>query len=229
MRLHWFQQVPFEGPGAFLSWAETRGISVSSTPFHADARPPSPSEYDVLAVFGGPMNIYEEDRYPWLKDEKRAIAQAIDAGKTVVGICLGGQLIADLLGGPVTRNAYKEIGWFPIALTDAAQALPLFSRFPKTFTAFHWHGDTFALPPGAVHLASSEACVNQAFLYGDRVLGFQCHFDYTRDDIGQMLVECDDELTPGPYVQTAEEIRAGLAHVEPLQARLFSILDALIE
>jgi GMP synthase-like glutamine amidotransferase len=120
--------------------------------------------FDFLAVMGGTMNIYEHDEHPWLIDEKRFIRQAIDAGKKVLGVCLGGQLIADVLGGPVTKNAFREIGWHCVQLTPQARELPLLeSSSTGELMVFQWHGDTFAIPPGAVCLASSRGCANQAF------------------------------------------------------------------
>src|SRR5690606_14426699 len=125
---------------------------------------------------GGPMNIYEQDIHPWLADEKRLIRAAIDAGKRVLGICLGAQLIADQLGGAVTANAEPELGWLPVQLSDSGRAFACFADFPAEFSAFHWHGDTYALPVDAQCLASTEGCAQQAFSWGNgRVVGRQFH------------------------------------------------------
>src|SRR5271170_6697939 len=120
MRIHYFQHVPFEGLGCIAQWAAEKEHTVTATRFYLDEPAPNPGEIDWLVVMGGPMNIYEEAEYPWLAREKRFIGEAIRGGKTVIGICLGAQLIADVMGGPVTRNLEKEIGWFPIELTPEA-------------------------------------------------------------------------------------------------------------
>jgi GMP synthase-like glutamine amidotransferase len=184
---------------------------------------------DAVFVMGGPMNIYEEAEHPWLRAEKTFLKTCIDQGKFLVGVCLGAQLLADVLGGKVTRNRHKEIGWHEVARTAAAAASPLAKALPERFWAFHWHGDTFALPPGAVHLAASQACPNQAFLVGRRVLGLQCHLEYTRDSIEAMLDHCGDELTDGPFIQSPERIRGGYQHLPQTRTLLCTLLDQLME
>jgi GMP synthase-like glutamine amidotransferase len=146
----------------------------------------------------------------------------------VVGVCLGAQLVAEVLGGRVFRNLYKEIGWLPIELTEEGRRSPLFEGLPQRLDVFHWHGDTFDLPPGSVHLARSKGCAHQAFLYQGRVLGLQFHIESTPDSVQQIVKAGADELVPARYIQSAECILAataeGYAHIN--QA-LFSILDRL--
>ena len=158
---------------------------------------------------GGPMNIYEEDRFPWLTREKIFIKDAIDSGKIVLGVCLGAQLIASVLGAKIHKNQYPEIGWFNVWLTDAARKSRVFRRLPERFTVFHWHGDTFDLPPGATWIAESDACRNQAFEYGGgRVIGLQFHLDTTLESIQRLVEHCGNELVPGEYVQSERELLA---------------------
>ena len=190
IRIHWFQHVPFEGLGCIEQWATEKGHALSVTRFHRDEPLPRIGEIDWLVVMGGPMNIYEESEYPWLAREKQFIGQAIRSGKVVLGICLGAQLIAGFLGARVTPNAHKEIGWFPLELTPEAVASPLFDFLPHRLTAFHWHGDTFALPRGALRIARSEACENQAFLYDGRVVGLQFHLEFTPQSLAAILPNC---------------------------------------
>ncbi len=130
------------------------------------------------------MNVDEHDLHPWLVREKQFIRRVIDRGVPLLGVCLGGQLIATVLGGQVTKNRQKEIGWFPVTLTSEAAASPLFARFPQQVPAFHWHGDTFSIPPGAVRLAASDGCDNQAFQYGRNVVALQFHWDYSQPERG---------------------------------------------
>lgn len=228
MRMHVLQHVPFEGPAAIAPWAQAHGFEMTSTALFENAPLPQVADFDWLVIMGGPMNIYEHGAYPWLEPEKRFIRAAIDAGKTVFGACLGGQLIADALGGKVTQNPHKEIGWWPVNLTQAGKRHAVFGRLPETFTPMHWHGDTFETPPGADAVAASEACQNQAFIYDNRVIGLQFHLEYTEESIEQMLLHCGDELAEGPFVQSAEAIRDGYGFVEPALGHMRQLLDGLL-
>ena len=138
---------------------------------------PSVDGYHGLIVLGGPMNVDQTDAHPHLEAEVRAIHQAIERDIPVLGICLGAQLIAKALGSSVRPNPQKEIGWYDVAVSDEGSRDPLFSHFSQSEKLFQWHGDTFAIPEGAVHLASSETCANQAFRYGDKVYGLQFHLE----------------------------------------------------
>ncbi len=227
MRIHWFQHVPFEGLGSIGRWMEAGGHSLSVTRFYEGDPLPDVAGIDLLIVMGGPMNIYEEDIYPWLAPEKKFIGRAIEGGGKVLGICLGAQLIADVLGGKVTRNQYKEIGWFPIEMTPDAAESSIFGSLPKRLTALHWHGDTFALPPGAVRTASSEGCLNQAFVYEGRVVGLQFHLESTRESVQDIIDNCGDELVEGKYIQTAEEIMADPGRFDQINSAMNGILDGM--
>ena len=174
------------------------------------------------------MNVYQEAEYPWLAAEKAFIATAIGAGKAVLGICLGAQLIAAVLGGPVSKGAQPEIGWYPVELTPEGRGLPLFAAFPVRFTALHWHGDTFSIPPGATHVASSAACANQAFAYdGGRVVGLQFHLEETRESLAQLVDNAGGELVQDDWIATPEELLAPEAPFAPCRELLFSLLDAM--
>lgn len=227
LRIHYLQHVEFEDAANIVPWAEARGHRVSRTRLHAQEPLPSPDAVDWLVIMGGPMNIYEHDRHPWLVREKEFIAEAIRRGTPALGICLGAQLIADVLGGRVTQNREKEIGWFPVSLTDGASHLPPFQSLPRQFLPFHWHGDTFSIPPGAVRAASSEACTNQAFQYGDRVVGLQFHLDYSAASIAKMVESCAEELVEGPYVQRWPELLTDAARAAGLRNLLDAFLDAM--
>lgn len=204
MHVHWLQHAEHEDLGCIAPWLAARNAQVSMTRLQRGELPLTQPDFDALIVMGGPMNIYEHAAHPWLVAEKQLIRSAIDAGKKVLGICLGSQLIAEVLDGPVTRNAHSEIGWFDVALNPAGRAHPLFDEWPERFEAFHWHGDTFAIPPGAQHLMSSEACANQGFVYRERVLGLQFHLEVTAADARRWFAE----ETPAAerYVQTPDVI-----------------------
>jgi len=201
MHLHSLEHVPFEDLAQIGVWAQDRGHSVSRTRFYADDPLPAWSDFDWLVIMGGPMNIYEEVQYPWLAAEKAFIAEAIQRGKLVLGICLGAQLMADALGGPVSRNHQREIGWFPVTLTPAAAQTAAFRGFPREFMAFHWHGDTFAIPPGAHQVASSAACANQAFVFNQRCVGLQFHLESTPASVQKLVDNCGEEITDRPFIQ----------------------------
>ncbi len=148
-----------------------------------------------LIVMGGPMGVYQTDRYPWLRDEMRLIEDAVKSNLPVLGVCLGAQILAAALGAKVDRNPNgKEIGWHPIRLHDSAEDDRLMRGLPTTMTPFHWHGDIFDLPPGAISLASSDKTPCQAFRLGDKAYGFQFHFEVTRDGVAAMADAFGKEL-----------------------------------
>lgn len=186
MRVQGFRHADFEDFGCIAPALAGRGHHLRATRWYAGETPPGSDAYDALLVMGGPMNIYEDAAHPWLRAEKAAIAAAIDAGRPVLGICLGAQLVADVLGAPTTRNAHPEIGWFDVTLAPQAAQSWAFAGFPERFRAFHWHGDTFAIPAGARSLMRSEACANQAFALrtasGAKVAAIQFHLEVTAAD-----------------------------------------------
>lgn len=222
------QHVPYEGLGNIEKWALAKRVEITATPFWKNPLIPSLEDVDWLVVMGGPMNIYEEKKYPWLSQEKKAIEQAIIKGKKVLGVCLGAQLIADVLGVKVTKNPEKEIGWFPIQWTEEARQMPLFQPFPKEMMVFHWHGDTFDLPKDTVHLAQSEACKNQAFLYQNRVLALQFHMETTLEGVSLLLEHCKNELETARYIQTESAIKNEARFYTSLETSLHHLLDTLM-
>lgn len=228
MKIHGLAHVPFEDAANIGLWAQDRGHTLAYTHFFRDEPLPAVDSFDMLAVMGGPMNIYEHDAYPWLVTEKECIKKAIDAGKKVLGICLGGQLIADVLGGKVTQNPQKEIGWHAITLTEAGQKSPVFAKIPRQMDVFQWHGDTFSIPPEAVRLASNPVCANQAFLYRGHVLGLQFHLEYSRESIEKMLTHCGNELVDAPYINDPDTIRAGYDKIPKTTDWLYTIMDQFV-
>jgi GMP synthase-like glutamine amidotransferase len=206
VRAHYLQHVPFESPGSILPWLTQHGASVASTRLFEAHTLPAVDDFDLLVVMGGPMSVNDEARHPWLIAEKRLVRDAIESGRAVVGVCLGAQVIASALGSRVFQNEAREIGWFPIAATPTPAPGTL--RWPDKLTVFHWHGETFDLPSGAVRLASSEGCLNQAFQIGDRVVGLQFHLEATPETVAAMVEHCRHELTPDRYVQSERELLA---------------------
>ncbi|GLB51797.1 amidotransferase [Neptunitalea chrysea] len=228
-RVHYLQHEPFEGIGCIAKWGGERDYEVTGTHFYKGDVLPQPNDVDLLVVMGGPMNIYKEDKHPWLKDEKVFIKEVIGLGKYMVGICLGAQLIADVLGAKVIKNPVKEIGWYPLQFNSVAKEMPLFKNIPEEFLVLHWHGDTFEIPEGAVHLASSENCVHQAYLYNEKVLGFQFHIEVTQESLVAMIEEMNDELNEGgPFVQDIYQMHEGANYIVACNGYMFGILDRLL-
>ena len=227
-RIHYLQHVPFEGLGSIEGWLTDNGHTLSSTHLYHQASLPDITTFDMLIVMGGPMGIYDYREHPWLKQEKSFIRACIDASKPVLGICLGAQLIADVLGGKVTHNPEKEIGWFPVEVTTQGKDTAIGTLLAEAKDVLHWHGDTFAIPPGAIHLARSAACEHQAFLNNERVLGLQFHLEMTPAGAAALCSECAHELVPARYVQSANEILAPATYFQQLNQVMQAILAQLL-
>lgn len=226
-KLHYFQQVPFEDLGIIEAWAVARGFTLSSTRFFQNSTISMPEDTDWLVIMGGPMGTTDHAAYPWLADEKRAIVQAIEAGKVVLGICLGAQLMAEVLGAGVRTNAFKEIGWYPVYLERESLDHPLVEIFPSQWDVFHWHGDTFDIPDGARLLATSSACRSQGFVYGDRVVALQFHMEVTRTGAAALVKHCSADLKTDEFVATPEQILAPDAPFEESHRVMIQLLDYL--
>ena len=216
MHIHYFQHVHFEGPGHIERWANEHGHQVTSTRFfEAGHTLPDLAAIDVLIVLGGPMSIYDERDYEWLVDEKRFIGEAIEAGKKILGICLGAQLLANVLGAAVKPAPNKEIGWFSISRTDESKQLPLFHElFKDQTTVLHWHADKFELPYGALDLAYSAANKNQAFAVGQQLLGLQFHIETMPDNVQALVEHAYADSIPGNFVQDEAVLLAGIQYAE---------------
>jgi len=227
LRLHYLQHVSFEGPGYIEAWARQNKHTLTATKFYKQEELPDPDTFDWLIIMGGPMSVGDEADFAWLKPEKQFIQSAIRSGKKVLGICLGAQLIADGLRAKVYPNKKKEIGWFPVAVCDAAIETDILKNIPTTMTVLHWHGDTFDIPKGAVHLIKTDICQNQAFIYHDRVLGLQFHLESTPETLEQMMENCRQELVVDDFVQTESEILSNSSYCASTNKHLTAILDNL--
>ena len=202
MRAHYLQHVPFEGLGSIAPWLESAGYQITGTKLYESTTIPNPEQFDLLIIMGGPMSVNDEERFPWLRIEKQFIRHTIESGKAVLGICLGAQLIASALGESVYPNRRKEIGWFPVeGIEGVSPQRESTFRFAPSVEVFHWHGDTFDLPEGAVLLARSEACENQAFQLGQNVIGLQFHLETTPESAEAIVTNCREELLPSKFVQ----------------------------
>jgi len=227
MRVQVIQHVAFERPGLIAQWAQERGHGLTVTHAWRDEFPVV-GEVDLLIVLGGPMGALDDEAFPWLTAEKHYLARVIADGVPVLGVCLGAQILATVIGGGVRRNRELEIGWYPVNLTPEGMTSPV-GTWPTSVTVGHWHGDTFELPDGMQPLLSSAACRNQAFVFDERVVGLQFHLEWTPELMADMTRECADELVDsGPSVMSAEDLIAGVTeHGDGCRILLFGLLDDL--
>jgi GMP synthase-like glutamine amidotransferase len=232
MKIHWLQHVAFEGLGSMEAWVREKGHVLSCTRLFAGETLPGLEAFDLLIVMGGPMGVHDLGEYPWLQEEKAFLRQVIAAAKPVLGVCLGAQLLADVLGAQVSANKEKEIGWFLVERASVASGRPipeqLANVLPLRQTVFHWHGDTFTLPEKAVRLYSSAACVNQAFVYEERVVGLQFHLETTPASAATLVENCRSELVPAAWIQKEEDILAASGDVfADINSWMVALLDYL--
>lgn len=188
------QHAEVEGPGLVEEELRREKIPYQVLILKPDAHFPNLDDLTHIVILGGPMNVYEEDRYPFLKDEDLFIKEAIQRGKFVLGICLGAQLVAKALGAKVPNSPIKEIGWYDVSLTKIGSMDPLFSHLPKTFSVFQWHEDTFEIPHSAILLATSSLVPNQAFRYGDNAYGLQFHIEVTQTMVREWMETYEEEF-----------------------------------
>lgn len=228
MKIHYLQHVPFEDVSYMGNWAKENGIHFSRIRVYEYDPYPHLSDVEALIIMGGPMGARDDQIYPWLKSEKAYIRKAIQKNKIVVGVCLGAQLIAMVLGAKVYPNPHKEIGWFPVHKTPQAHDTSIGKLLPESFMAFHWHGDTFDIPKGAVPLAESKVCKNQAFVYLNRIIALQFHLESTQSSIESLIQNCRDELISAPYIQTADQIRKGYHQIESLNTIMVNLMNFII-
>lgn len=210
-----FRHTSSEGPGTLAEFLSEHSIPWQLICIDEGAAVPSASDtYSGLVFMGGPMSV--NDDLPWIPPVLALIRMAVAKNIPVLGHCLGGQLMAKALGGAVTRNPVKEIGWGEVSVAASPEARTWFGDVSR-FEAFHWHGETFSLPPGAVHILSSPYCANQAYALGPH-LGMQCHVEMTRDMIDSWCAVGADEIaqsTESPAVQPVAQIKAQMADKLP--------------
>lgn len=219
------QHEPVEGPGYIIDWIENNGHCFTLVKFYRDDALPPHATYDALVVMGGSMSVNDTKKYAWLNYEKQYIREAVNKGKKVMGICLGAQMVASVLGADVYANPEPEIGFFEISKTGAEHDFT--KNMPQKAMVFHWHGETFDLPKGAILLASSEACAHQIFAFGNNVIGIQCHFEITEKIIQQFL--CNANLPVNKkYIQQASEIENGMKFVPTCNLILDDILASFL-
>ncbi|MGV3464370.1 MAG: type 1 glutamine amidotransferase [Heyndrickxia sp.] len=225
MRIHYIQNDPVATLGYIKDWADHHNHPLTCTKMYENEALPPLDSFDLLIILGGKMGAYEEEEFPWLITEKKFIREAIDANKWVFGICLGVQLLANVLGSKVYPHTHQEIGWWPLKLTEEALSSPLLEGIPKEFVVFEHHGDTYDLPEGAVRLASSNGCTNQAFSYRDRVIGIQFHPEFTNGMIHGFKEDAEGQMIDGAFCQTPNEWINKSSYLANAKTLLFTILQ----
>lgn len=229
MIIHYLQHVAFEGLGSIEKWAHNHRLGISAVRLYEGGLFPEPEHLEALVVLGGPMGIDEEDKYSWLVPEKRFIEKVIKSGAPVLGICLGAQLLAQVLGAKVYANKDKEIGWFSVEKTAPPNAHKISAALPDKMEVFHWHGDTFDLPEDAIHLYRSEICANQGFIYDKKVVGLQFHMETTPASLDALITNCSNELEDAPYIQAADVMRKGTSRFQTINKNMDILLSQLFE
>ena len=224
MRIHYLQHMPFEKPAAIAEWATNQGHEITGSHVYRGDPLPSTDEFDWLVVMGGPMGVSDIDEYPWMRPELELIGASVERGRRVLGVCLGAQFIAHALGARVYPAPEKEIGWFPVEGLPVTQP-GVYAGLPDRLTPLHWHGDTFELPEGAVHLARGPACTNQAFQYGQRVIGLQFHIEATPESVAEMTDHCADDIEEGRWQMPEPAIRDCTERCAAMRPVLEDLLD----
>jgi len=210
-----FRHAAHEGPGYFAEFLDERKIPWQLIAIDSgDAIPPNASAYSGLVFMGGPMSV--NDDLPWIPKVEALIRDAVEQDVPLLGHCLGGQLISKALGGVVSRNPVKEIGWGEVTVADNDVARSWFGGI-GCFNAFHWHGETFTLPQGATLLLSSAHCTNQAYAIGKH-LAMQCHVEMTAEMIAKWCAVGAGEIAASrasPAVQSGDEMQRRVADELP--------------
>ena len=241
MKILSLHHVPFEGLGSLSSLIQNSNHSLHTVKLWEQPALPDPGDFDLLIIMGGPMDVRDIVGHSWLAEEKRFIKEAIGRKMKILGICLGAQLLAEALGGSVAPGMYREIGWHEVSKGSEAVHCALGRALPDRFLAFHWHGDCFSIPPGAVALGYSAACATQGFVWQERVVALQFHLEATLASVADLLQNCHGEVDAsgpcegcdpcegcGPYVQSPQVIAGTPADFQAVNTLMELVWDTLV-
>jgi GMP synthase (glutamine-hydrolysing) len=232
MRVHFIIHEPFEAPGTYQTWARSRGYAITHSRMYAyEQLPEDIDAIDMLVIMGGPQSpatTKEECPSFDAAAECACIARAIKAKKLVIGVCLGAQLVGETLGGRFEHSPEKEIGKFPIFLTEAGKNDPLFSLFGDSLDVGHWHSDMPGLTDAAIVIAKSGGCPRQIIRYQDFVYGFQCHMKFTTEVVRGLVQASRDELSASASLRFVQPVETLLTQdYQEMNQKLYHFLDAL--
>ena len=227
MNIHYIKHVSFEGLGSMESIFLQQECALSYTHMYEDPSLPFVREIDALIVMGGPMGVADDDKFPWLSAEKKFIEAAIKRDIPVLGVCLGAQLIANVLGAEVSSNHCEEIGWYPVKRTQDTEDTRV-NSFPSQFYVYHWHSDTFEIPAGASNFLASEGCAHQGFIYGQNTLGLQFHLEMMPSNVQAIYQECGLPEKQGEYVQGLDEMLASAEYFHHAQKITETLAEGFI-
>ncbi len=226
MKILSISHASFEKLGHIETWAGKNNHVIRNVNPYRGETLPKIDDFDFIVIMGGPQSAMQLERYSYLLDEIELIKQAIHQEKRILGICLGAQLIAEVLGAKTEATPHREVGMYIVELLDAAKDDPVFCQYTNKFEAMHWHYDMPGLPDGATLLAKSEGCPHQAFRYGNRIYGLQFHFELTEILIHHMVENCiADLIGKEKYVRPVKEILE--TDCSEMNLKLESVLDYL--
>ncbi len=226
MKIQYILHADFETPGIIQHWAKQNQFKENiCRPFLGEILP-NPTDFDLLIVMGGPQSPLEIEESPYLSDEISLIKNALNLGMPILGFCLGAQLIGEALGARTQRSPNKEVGIFPIQLTEEGAKDILLESLPHTFPVVHWHNDMPGLTDNAKILAFSEGCPRQIIRYLPFVYGFQCHPEPTKQNVESMIEFCPNDLVPGKFVQPASELL--LSDFDSINKTMVTIMNNLL-
>jgi len=223
------KHISYENPGFIQDFFKQKNIEFKIVNIWQKRKLPDIKNFDIFVIMGGPMGVYDVDKYKWLLKEKKYIKSAVEKGKKIFGICLGAQLLAENFGAKIYKNKFKEIGWYPVKLTEDAKRHYLFNSIPDKFFTFHWHNDTFSIPKGSIRIASSDACENQGFVLGKNIIGLQFHPEITEKDLKLFLKYGSKELIKSNFIQGKKEIMKNKKFIKENNNILYEILDKFLQ
>lgn len=225
MKILFITHADFEKPGYIETWGKQNNYVIQEVRPYLGEKLPDAHSFDFLVVMGGPQSPLTINDTPYLNDEITIIKQAIKQNKRIMGVCLGAQLIGEALGAKTERSPYREVGMYPIELLEAAKTDKFFRNLPAKFDVMHWHSDMPGISIGSEVIAASAGCLRQIIRYGEKIYGFQCHLELTQDLIKKMIKNCMNDMAPGKYIYTAEQLMA--VHYSEINARLREFLNYL--
>lgn len=224
MKIHCIRHEPFEDLACIEDWIKNNNYELSCTLTYLQQTFPSDCSFDLLVIMGGTASIYNSMQETWYLEEKKFLGDCIRRKTKILGICLGAQILASVLGSRIYPGKAKEIGWFPVDFF--AEDIPGLEFMPKRIETFHWHGDTFDIPEGAIKLASSELTPNQGFIYNETIFALQFHPEMTKISLNKIIESAGEELNQkSNYIQSADYILSRPDLIDINNALMYDLLN----